>query len=217
MLKLYSYWRSLAAYRVRIALSLKAIPVEIVTIDLLAGQQHQPDYKAINPQMTVPALIEEDGAVLFQSMAILEYLEERHPCPPLLPHDSRARARVRGLSQILVADTHPLLVPRVRSRLAREYGFNEEQVVLWGKHWIEAGLAAVETHLARDPETGQFCHGDTPGLADICLYSQAAGSVHFKADVNQFPTVARIVARCAQVAAFANTHPSKQPDAPKTS
>ena len=215
MLKLYSFWRSLAAYRVRIALNLKGIPAEIVTVDLLAGHQHNPDYKKINPQMAVPSLVDEKGAVMFQSMAILEYLEEQHPLPPLLPLDSRGRARVRGLSQILVADTHPLMVPRVRSRLAKEHGFSEEQIVQWGKHWIETGLAAFEGHLARDAETGVFCHGDQVSLADICLYSQAVGSVHFKADPKQFPTIARILAKCDEIKAFTDTHPSKQPGAPK--
>ena len=144
-MKLYTYWRSLATFRVRIALNLKGLAYDPVYVDLDAGQQRQAEYKAVNPQMVIPALIEDDGNVLYQSMAIMEYLNEVHPEPPLLPADARGRARVRALSLITVADSHPLIVPRVRNHLAATFNLDEEGRFAWVRHWFAAGLDAYES------------------------------------------------------------------------
>ena len=214
---LFGYWRSLAALRVRIALNLKGIEVEEIPIDLAAGGQRSPKYRATNPQMVVPTLVDGDGPPLFQSLAILEYLDERVPHPPLLPTDMRGRARVRGLAQIVACDAHPLIVPRVRDFLASEYGLDEPQRLAWVRHWIEAGLQAVEAHLARDAETGLYCHGDTVTIADICVVSLAVGYGLFDGRLTEFPTIGRVVDRCIADDAFARAHPLRQADAPRPS
>ncbi|RPI35214.1 MAG: maleylacetoacetate isomerase, partial [Hyphomicrobiaceae bacterium] len=152
-MKLYTYWRSLATFRVRIALNLKGLSYEPVYVDLDAGDQLTPQFKSVNPQMAIPALVEDDGNVLFQSLAILEYLNETHPEPPLLPADPRGRARVRALSLIAVADSHPLIVPRVRNHLAATLNVGEEGKLAWVRHWFVAGLNAYEAHLTRDKAT----------------------------------------------------------------
>jgi len=211
---LFGFWRSLATLRVRIALNLKKVPFEEVSIDLLAGQQRSADYAATNPQMVVPALVEDGAAPLFQSLAILEYLDERYPEPPLLPADARGRARVRGLGQIIACDTHPLIVPRVREFLADELGLDEPTRLKWIRHWIAAGLGAVEAHLSRDQETGLYCHGDTVSVADLCLTSQAIGYKFFDGTMDAFPNAAKIVERCMAEDAFARAHPLRQPGAP---
>src|SRR6187551_787250 len=150
-MKLFSFWRSLASFRVRIALNLKGIvPDEVVDIDLLKGKQRDEAFRKVNPQMLIPALIDGDGPVLFQSLAIIEYLDETHPQPPLLPKDPRARARVRGLAQIVACDSHPLIVPRVREYLAHEYKVDEAGVMKWAQHWHRAALGALEEHLASE-------------------------------------------------------------------
>jgi maleylacetoacetate isomerase len=214
-MKLYGFWRSLATFRVRIALNLKNLPFEEVSIDLLGGQQRSPNYAATNPQMVVPALVEDGQPPLVQSLAILEYLDERHPEPPLLPADARGRARVRGLAQIVAADVHPLLVPRVREFLTGELALSEAQRFQWIRHWIDAGLKAMETHLSRDRETGLYCHGDTITLADLCVVSQAVGNKFFEGSMDPYPTTAKIVERCLQHEAFARAHPLRQPGAPQ--
>lgn len=213
-MKLFTYWRSLATFRVRVALALKNIPVEPIYIDLLEGHQAQPEFKALNPTMAVPLLIEDDGATLHQSIAIIEYLDECYSEPPLLPADARGRARVRALSQITVADSHPLNVPRVRQHLAETFGATPEQIAAWGRHWLTAGLDAYEGHLTRDKETGDFCHGDRVSMADICLASHAAGVSMFGGTLDGHPTVKRIVERCMMDERFAKAHPKRQPDAP---
>ena len=148
-MKLFSYWRSLATYRVRIAINLKGIaPDEVITVNLHEGKQREDQYRKINPMMALPALILDDGTVLFESLAILEYLDETHPNPPLLPKEPKARARVRGLAQIIACDTHPLIVPRVREYLASEYKIDEAGVMKWGHHWHSKALTALETNLA---------------------------------------------------------------------
>ncbi len=215
-MKLYTYWRSLATLRVRIALNLKGLKADPIYVDLLAGHQHQPAYRAVNPQMVVPALVLDDGGpILFQSMAILEYLDETHPTPPLLPNDAISRARVRAISQISVADTHPLVVPRVRAYLENDLKLDEPTRMTWIKHWTTAGMKAIEENLAGNPQTGKFCHGDHVTMADICTVSQAIGYQAFGNDVGQFPTVKRIMDTCMAMDAFAREVPSKQPDAPK--
>ncbi len=217
MMKLYTFWRSLATLRVRIALNLKGVPFEPVYVDLLAGHQMRPEFAAVNPQMAVPALDIGDGSpALFQSMAILEYLDETYPTPPLLPADARGRARVRGLAQIAVADAHPLVVPRVRHYLEKEYGLSEEQRMAWARHWMGAALTAIEGHLVRDKNTGHFCHGDSISIADVCLASQTIGHTVFGGTLDAYPSVKRIHERVMLLDAFARAHPRLQPDAPKS-
>ncbi|MEJ2377079.1 MAG: maleylacetoacetate isomerase [Pseudolabrys sp.] len=214
-MKLFSYWRSLATYRVRIALNLKGIaPDEVIDVNLHQGRQRADEFRRINPMMALPALIEDDGNVLFESLAILEYLDEIHPEPPLLPKAPKARARVRGLAQIIACDTHPLIVPRVREYLVSEYKADEAGVMKWGRHWHEASLQALETNLSGSPETGRYAQGDKLTIADICLCGQAVGAAYFKVDLMPYPTFNRIVAECNTLDAVARAHPLKQPGAP---
>jgi maleylacetoacetate isomerase len=215
-MKLYGFWRSLATFRVRIALNLKGVEREEVMVDLQAGVQHAPAYRAVNPQGVLPALIDGEGRPLFQSLAILEYLDERFPQPPLLPSDARARARVRGLAQIVACDAHPLIVPRIREFLEREFGLSEAQRLAWCRHWLGEGLRAIEAHLANEAETGAYCHGEAVTIADVCLVSLAVGYSHyFQGRLEDFPTSAAIVGRCLAQEGFARAHPLRQPGAPK--
>jgi maleylacetoacetate isomerase len=214
--KLFSFWRSLATFRVRIALNLKGLaPDEVVDINLIAGQQRGADFRAINPQMLIPALIDGEGPPLFQSLAIIEYLDETHPQPPLLPSAPRARARVRGLAQIVACDSHPLLVPRVREYLEHELKLDEPTRLKWIQHWIGEALRALEVNLAQSSETGRYCQGDSITIADVCLASQAVGAHFFKCDLAPFPTVRRITELCMRQDAFARAHPLRQPGAPQ--
>jgi len=212
--KLFSFWRSLATYRVRIALNLKGLAPEVIEVNLIKGHQRDPQFRAINPMMAIPALVEGDGPVLFESLAIIEYLDETHPNPPLLPKEPKARARVRGLSQIVACDSHPLIVPRVREYLAAEYKVDEAGVMKWAQHWHRAALSGLEEHLSTEKETKTYCQGEQITVADICLASQVAGAGFFKVDLAPYPTVARIAATCAKNDAFARAHPLKQPGAP---
>ena len=214
-MKLYGFWRSLATYRVRVALALKGVEAEQQYINLLQGVQHGDDYKAVNPQSVVPALVIDDGAPLFQSLAIIEYLEESFPAPPLLPKDPRGRARVRGLSMIVACDAHPLIVPRIRNYLEREMHQDEAARNRWLQHWTLKALEALEAHLANERETGSFCHGDTPTMADICLGSQVFAAGYFDTPTTGVPTVKRIFDECMKIDAFDRSQPTKQPDAPK--
>lgn len=213
-MKLYGYWRSLAAYRIRVALAYKRIPHEVVDIDLAAGSHRDPGFLAINPQGVLPVLDDGRGHRLFQSMAILEYLEETHPSPPLLPADAAGRARVRGLAQIHAADVHPLLVPRVRNHLQKEAGLDDDALRRWLHRALTDGMVAIEAQLAGSPDTGRFCHGDTPTIADICLASQWIAMQLFGCDTAPYPVARRIVAACDEIDAFAVAHPLKQPGAP---
>ena len=214
-MKFYSFWRSLASFRVRIALNLKGItPDEILDIDLMKGKQREDSYRAVNPMMAIPALIDGNGPVLFESLAIIEYLEETHPHPRLLPAEPRARARVRGLAQIVACDSHPLLVPRVREYLEHELKLDEPTRMKWIQHWIGEALKAIEANLADCKETGRYCQGDSITIADICLVSQAVGANFFKYDLGPFTTIRRIVDTCMQNDAFARAHPLRQPGAP---
>jgi maleylacetoacetate isomerase len=213
-MKLFSFWRSLATYRVRIALNLKGIqPDEVIDVNLIKGQQREAAYRAVNPMMAIPALIDGEGPALFESLAIIEYLDELHPQPPLLPADARGRARVRGLAQIVACDSHPLVVPRVREYLEHELKLDEPTRMKWCRHWIVQALTALEANL-KGKETGRYCHGDAITIADICLVSQAAGAKFFQADIAAFPNAAGIVERCQGIEAFARAHPLKQPGAP---
>ena len=213
-MKLYSFWRSLATYRVRMVLNLKGIqPDEVIDINLLKGQQREAAFRAVNPMMAIPALVEDDKPALFESLAIIEYLDETHPQPPLLPKDPRGRARVRGLAQVIACDSHPLMVPRVREYLEHELKLEEPIRNKWCQHWIRQALTAFEIHLG-SKETGKFCHGDSLTVADICLTSQAAGAKFYAVDMSAFPTVNRIVETCHAIDAIARAHPMKQPGAP---
>src|SRR2546427_5958971 len=193
-MRLYGFWRSLATYRVRVAMALKGVHAEEIWIDLLKGKQHTDEYRAVNPQGVVPALIlDEGGPPLFQSLAILESLEETRPPPPLLPKDPRGRARVRGLALIAAADGHPLVVPRIRVYMEKELKLDEAARNRWLAHWSLEALKAIESHLAKEKETGRFCHGDSPTMADICLAGQVVGvTAYFKCDVSGVPTVMRV-------------------------
>jgi len=213
-MKLFSFWRSLATYRVRIALNLKGlVPDEVIEVNLIKGAQREAAYRAVNPMMALPALIDGDGPVLFESLAIIEYLDETHPSPPLLPTDPHGRARVRGLAQLIACDSHPLIVPRVREYLEHELKIDEATRAKWCQHWHTAALTGLEAHL-KDPATGRYCHGDTITLADVCLASQAAGAKFFNVDTTPFPNFTRIVNSLATIDAFARAHPLKQPGAP---
>lgn len=212
-MKLVSYWRSLASFRVRIALNLKGIPCGIETLDLEKGDQFDGPYRAVNPQQVVPTLV-DDGTALFQSLAIVEYLDETHPEPPLLPADPKGRARVRGIAQIASSDTHPLIVPRIRTYLTGELDLSGEQLAAWIRKWMGTGLAAMEAHLAAGADTGAFCHGDRPGLADLCLAPQIVGSRMFGCPMDPYPTAMRIFETCMALDAFADAHPTRQPDFP---
>ena len=213
-MKLYSFWRSLASFRVRVALNLKGLPVETVFVDLDADAQRSDDFRCVNPQMALPALIDGDGAALFQSLAIIEYLDEVHPRPPLLPSEARGRARVRGLAQMVACEGHPLLVPRVRSYLERELKLDEATRRDWSRHWIAETMAALERRLGGDAETGTFCHGDKPTLADICLVGHVAAAQNARCDLAAYPAVMRVSRAAMALPAFAKAHPLAQPDTP---
>ena len=216
-MKLYGFWRSLATFRVRTALALKGIEAEQVSIDILQGKQYSDEYKALNPQSLVPALVIDGGPPLFQSMAIMEYLEETHPQPPLLPKDARGRARVRGLAQIAVSDGHPLIVPRIRVYLEKEMKLDEAARNKWLAHWTTNALDAIEAHLAAERETGRFCHGDSPTIADICLAGQVISALsYFNCDTSEMPTAMRIYGECMKIGAFERSHPLKQAGAPES-
>ena len=211
-MKLYGFWRSLASYRVRVALAMKGMHADEISIDLLKGKQNEGDYLAVNPQGVVPALVlDEGGPPLFQSLAILEYLEEVRPQPALLPKDPRGRARVRGLALIAAADGHPLVTPRIRMYLEKEMKQDENARNRWLGHWTMRALEAIESHLSKEKETGRYCHGDAPTIADICLASQMiAALAYFNVDTKAMPTAMRIYNQCMEIDAFAKAHPLKQ-------
>jgi len=212
-MKLYDYFRSSAAYRVRIALNLKGLAPERVFIHLRKGAQRDEGYLAVNPQGLVPALATDDGTVLTQSLAIIEYLDEIAPSPPLLPGKAVDRARVRSLSLAIACDIHPLDNLRVLRYLLHTVGVEEAQKDAWYKYWIDVGLEALETAVAGNPATGRFCHGDVPTLADICLVPQLANARRVDMDLSPYPTLTRIEAACQALPAFAAAAPGKQPDA----
>lgn len=215
MIRMYGFWRSTAAFRVRIALNLKGLPFEEEMIDLDAGEQFSPDFLARNPAGAVPAVYVDDGPPLTQSVAVLEYLEETHPEPALMPKDPRERARVRALMLMFAADHHPLIVNRVRRRLGEQTGLDEAGRMDWARHWLREGLVQAEAKLTRDAETGRFCHGDAPSLADLCFISHFMASRVFGVDVAAFPVASRIAQECLAIDAFAKAQPLRQPGAPK--
>jgi maleylacetoacetate isomerase len=210
--KLYTYYRSQASFRVRIALNLKGLAHDDTFLHLEKGDQFAADYMALNPQMVVPTLIDGD-VKLFQSLAILEYLDEKYPEPPLLPKDAASRAWVRGVALINIADSHPLIVPRIRHYLLDELQLGQEKMLGWIRHWLGAGLAAMEALLAEHKESGRFCHGERPTLADIGLVTQVTPARTFDCDVAQYTRVMRVYETCMAIPAFADAAPAKQPDA----
>ncbi len=214
-MKLYTYFRSSAAYRVRIALNLKGVEYQAVPVHLLrsGGEQLADAYRQVNPSALVPTLEDDNGVVIGQSLAILEYLEETRPTPPLLPGDAAGRAHVRALALTLVADTHPLGNLRVLKYIKGELGQSEEAKLAWQQHWLREGLVTFDAMLARAGSTGPYCHGDTPTLADCCLVPHLFSARRFEVDLAPFPALVRIDAACAQLPAFQLAHPSRQPDA----
>lgn len=219
-MKFYTYYRSQAAFRVRIAMNLKGIAHDDTYLHLEKGDQFDPAYKAVNPQMVVPTLIDGD-TTLFQSLAILEYLDETYPNPPLLPKDAASRAWCRGFALINIADSHPLIVPRIRHYLLDEMQWSPQQLGAWIGRWIGAGLEAMETLLAAHKESGTFCHGDQVTLADIGLVTQVTPARTFNADPSfstaidlaRYPRVMRVYDACMATPAFADAAPARQPDA----
>jgi maleylacetoacetate isomerase len=208
---LYGFWRSLATYRVRAALHLKGLEHTEVSVDLLKGEQFQPDFHGINPQHVLPVL-EIDGLRLVQSLSIIEYLDEAYPQVPLLPADAAGRARVRALAQVAAADVHPLVVPRVRKRLAGDFGATEEQQMQWARHWFDRGSEALEALLVES--SGPYAHGDDVTLADLALVSHVIGVRLFQADTRIAPRLMAIASHCLSLDAFARAHPQVQPGAP---
>jgi len=213
-MKLHTYYRSSASYRVRIALNLKGLAHDQAYVHLSkeGGGQFAPGFDALNPQHLLPVL-EVDGLVLPQSLAIIEYLDETRPAVPLLPADAKGRARVRALSQAIAADIHPINNLRVLKYLSAELGVSADGKNAWYRHWVTLGLDALERQLANSPDTGAFCHGDTPGMADCCLVPQLYNARRFECDLEPYPTLLAIEARCAELAAFRDARPEVQPDA----
>ncbi len=210
-MKLYSYFRSSAAFRVRIALNLKQLDYESVAIHLRRNDQSKPDYRRVNPQGLVPTL-EDGGQTLIQSMAIIEYLDEIHPQPPLLPKDPADRSRVRALADIVACDIHPINNLRVLRYLTHQLGLDEAAIAAWFNHWIAAGFQALEPLVAQDARTGAFCHGDSPGLADLTLVPQVVNAERYLLDLAPYPTVTRIYENCMRIEPFIAAHPLNQPD-----
>jgi maleylacetoacetate isomerase len=212
-MKLYDYFRSSAAYRLRIALNLKGVAPERAFVHLRKGAQREEEYLALNPQGLVPSLVTDAGDVLTQSVAIIEWLDETFPQPPLLPRDPLGRARVRSLALAIACEIHPLNNTRVLSYLTGTLGLTEEQKSGWYKYWIDIGFEALETRLAREESTGRFCHGDAPTIADICLVPQMTNARRVAFDFAPYPTLIRIEAACTALPAFAAAAPARQPDA----
>ncbi len=216
-IKLYSYWRSSAAYRVRIALNLKGLPYELIPVSLInnGGEHRSEEYLALNPQGKVPTLIDGER-IIRQSMAIVEYIEESYPgdCR-LMPTTARERARVRSLAQIIACDIHPTNNLAVMQYLDHEFNTPQVERDRWIKHWITEGFKAFETLLATSPATGEFCDGDEPTLADICLVPQVYNAYRWSVDMAAFPQIKRVYDACMRIEAFERAKPENQPDAPK--
>ncbi len=212
-LKLHNFFRSSTSVRVRAALNLKGLEYDYIAYVLRKGETRTPAFKSLNPQSLVPALEREDGSVLTQSLAILEWLDETYPEPALLPQDPEGRARVRAVAYMIGCEIHPLNNLRVLGYLEKELGQSEETVANWFRHWVQETFKPLEQMLADSPYTGQFCHGDTPGLADLCLYAQVWNNRRFDISLEPFPTIRRIFEELDRIDAFASAAPPRQPDA----
>lgn len=208
-IEVYGFWRSIATFRVRVALRLKSLPFEEISIDILSGQQFEPDYASVNAERVVPTLI-HDGHAVFQSLAIIEYIDDIKPDPRLLPQDPKELAYARSLALMTVADAHPLVVPRVRNHLTTAFGADGHAIEAWGKHWTGEGLATYERLLERRPPA-PFALGGMPGLADICIAGQVVSAHFLKMELKAFPIVDRLAERCFALPEFAASHPFEQP------
>ena len=213
-MKLYTFFRSSASYRVRIALNLKGLDYEHVPIHLRrgGGEQLKPAYKAINPQALVPAL-EDDGQIFLQSLAIIEYLEERYPNPPLLPSDAADRAVVRSMALLIACEVHPIQNLRVLNHLKNNHKQSDEDTIRWARHWINLGFSALEQMVISGSKQGNFCFGETPTMADLCLVPQLGNARRFGVDLSAYPKLLAIEAACMSLPAFADAAPENQPDA----
>ena len=215
LIDVYGHWRSNATYRVRVAMNLKGVSYREIPVDLDADEQRSPAFLSRNPMGAVPALVEGDFPPITQSLALLEYIEERFPDPPLLPADARGRARVRSIACDVACDTHPLIVPRVRKYLTATAGFDADAFRAWTTHWVGTGLESLDAKLNASADTGRFCHGDAVTMADICASGLAMIGRIFKLDVPRTPTLTAILDRCMEQKAFAEAEASCQPGAPK--
>ncbi len=217
--ELFSFWRTSATYRVRVGFNLKGVQPREHNVNLDAGEQRAEAFLKINPMGAIPALLDhgpgQPATPLTQSLAILEFLDETYPTPALLPSDPHGRARVRSLAALLAADTHPLITPRVKKYLVGVGKFDDAAWRAWQIHWFTTGLQALEQRLCNEAQTGVFCHGDTPTVADICLASIIAVMRVFKIDVEGIPTVLRVMAACEKLEAFAKADPARQDGAPQ--
>jgi maleylpyruvate isomerase len=205
----YGFWRSIASFRVRVALKLKGLPFEEIPIDILSGEQFEPDYAAVSAERVVPTFI-HDGHSIFQSLAIIEYLEALQPEPRLIPLDAKEKAYAKSLALVTVADAHPLVTPRVRNHLAATFGADAKAIEDWGRHWTGEGLATYERLLAHRP-AAPFALGPEPGLADICIAGQVVTAQYVKLELSAFPAVAKLAEHCFKLPAFATSHPFEQP------
>jgi maleylpyruvate isomerase len=210
---LHNYYRSSTSYRVRIALEMKGMSYDYVPHHLRHGEHLEPSYLAVNPQGLVPALVLDDGTLLTQSLAIIEYLDEIRPAPPLLPKNALGRARVRMLAQMIACDIHPVNNLRVLTSLRTLFGAGDQDITNWFRHWVNEGFQPLEKILASSRETGTFCHGEVPGLADICLAAQITSNARFGVDLTPYPTITRINAACMALPAFQKAAPQNQIDA----
>jgi maleylpyruvate isomerase len=211
-MKLYSFFRSSASYRVRIALSLKGIAYEYAAVNLMTGESHTAAYLGLNPQGIVPTL-DDNGRIITQSMAICEYLEEIQPAPPLLPREPADRARVRAIALAVACEIHPVGGGRAQGKIASTFNATAAQRTEWMKYFIETGFGAIEQMIAKSPQTGRFCHGDSPTLADAFLVPQVLNAEIAKTELTRFPTIQRIYTECLRHDAFIRAHPDRQPDA----
>ena len=215
-IKLYSYWRSSACYRVRIALNLKQLPYETIAVHLAKGEQHADGFQEVNPQELIPVLM-HGGRMLRQSLAIIDYLDENFDTNrPLMPSVARERQRVRAIAQMIACDIHPLNNLRVQQYLEKEFKASEKQREAWTRHWIEEGFVALEAVLKDSLATGTYCEGDSPTMADCCLVPQVYNAQRFGVKLDKYPNIKRINDECMKLPAFQDARPEAQPDCPET-